>query len=212
MFEYHYGTSGNDYLSNGSGSEKDVFFAYDGNDTIVDTDNGEDFVYAGGGDDWIFTGPGDDHAFGYSGDDTILGDRGSDNLSGNEGDDLLIGAYFNRSNPGRGDVDTLSGGSGSDTFVLGERVDVFYDSDTSASSLGTGDYALITDFDPDVDNIQLHGSSSEYVIGGSGVSGISGSGIYHYNTTRGFELIGILEDVSFSSVNLTDPGQFTYVS
>ena len=209
MFDYRYGTSGNDYLRGGNG--EDVFFAYDGNDTIVDTANSRDYVYAGGGNDWIFTGAGDDYAYGYSGNDTIIGDRGSDYLSGNGGDDLLVGAYFNRSNPGKDDIDTLSGGSGRDTFVLGERSDVFYDSDTPAWSLGTEDYALIKDFNPSFDKIQLHGSNSEYVIGGSGVSGISGLGIYHVNSGD-FELIGILEDVAFSAVSLTNSSQFTYVS
>ncbi len=210
MFDYQYGTSGDDYLSGGPGD--DVFFGYGGDDFLIDTEeNSTDYVYAGAGNDWIFTGPGDDYAYGYSGDDTLFGDRGSDNLYGNSGDDLLIGAYFNRDDPGKGDIDLLSGGDGSDTFVLGERSDVFYDSDTSASSLGTGDYALISDFDPNADKIQLHGSSSEYVIGGSGVSGISGLGIYHHNMRGDFELIGILEDISSHSVSLTNSSQFVYV-
>jgi len=217
MFDYQYGTSGDDNLTGGAG--EDVFFAYEGNDIIVDTNASSiDYVYAGEGNDWIFTGGGDDYAYGNAGNDTILGDRGSDILAGDEGDDLLIGAYFIRSNPDPGvdDIDTLSGGSGSDTFVLGEKGGPFYDSSGLPVPFGP-DYAIIKDFDPDSDKIQLHGSSSEYVVGsglgGSDVPDIDGMYLFYEPTTETFpELIGILEDVSFSDVNLTNPDQFTYVA
>ena len=208
MFEYQFGTAGDDYLT--GHSNEDVFFGYAGNDTIVDVEESNDIVYAGDGDDWIFTGPGDDYAYGYSGNDTIFGASGSDSLSGNDGNDLLIGAYVVFDDPGKGDIDTLTGGNGNDTFILGEGSRVFYDSDFM-SGLGTQDYALVTDFEPGLDTIQLHGSSSDYVIGGSGISDISGLGIY-YLTGSNFELIGVLEDASSFDVSLTDSSQFTYVS
>ncbi len=53
----------------------------------------------------------------------------------------------------RGDIDTLTGGSGADVFVLGDYNSTFY------ANSGNGDYARITDFNPSQgDKIQLHRS------------------------------------------------------
>ena len=55
-------------------------------------------------------------------------------------------------------MDTLTGGAGADTFVLGEAGTVFYADELS------GDLANITDFVSNEDTIQLAGSSSDYVF------------------------------------------------
>ena len=62
-----------------------------------------------------------------------------------------------------GERDTLTGGADRDTFFLGNVTQVFYD-DRNRASVGTGDYALITDFNTNNDVIQLKGTSDNYVL------------------------------------------------
>lgn len=207
-FNYQIGTSGNDSLYGGAAD--DVFFGYEGDDYLIDNVGGKDYMYAGEGNDYLYSGQDDDYLYGYGGNDTLIGAQGNDHLYGNSGNDLLIGSYVTGADAGKGEIDVLSGGSESDRFILGSNTSVFYDSDTSWG-LGTEDYALITDFNPTQDRIELHGSSSEYVIGGSGIQGISGLGIYHMQSGSSFELIGVLQDVAYADVSLTNPSQFTYV-
>ncbi|MBD1930326.1 MULTISPECIES: beta strand repeat-containing protein [Cyanophyceae] len=92
--------------------------------------------------------------------ETILGLAGNDTLNGSEGNDILQGS----SSTTAGEIDILTGGTGSDTFVLGTPARVFYD-DGNDTSDGTGDYALITDFNPNVDVIQLGWSKNNYILG-----------------------------------------------
>jgi hypothetical protein len=92
--------------------------------------------------------------------DTILGLAGNDTLNGSEGNDILQGSSLTAA----GEIDILTGGTGSDTFVLGTPARVFYD-DGNNTTDGTGDYALITDFNPNVDVIQLGWSKTNYILG-----------------------------------------------
>lgn len=92
--------------------------------------------------------------------DTILGLAGNDTLNGSEGNDILQGSSLTIV----GEIDILTGGTGSDTFVLGTPAKVFYD-DGNDTTNGTGDYALITDFNPNVDVIQLGWSKDNYILG-----------------------------------------------
>ncbi len=92
--------------------------------------------------------------------DTILGLAGNDILDGSEGNDILQGSSLTTA----GEIDILTGGTGSDSFVLGTPARVFYD-DGNNTSNGAGDYALITDFNPNVDVIQLGWSKDNYILG-----------------------------------------------
>jgi hypothetical protein len=92
--------------------------------------------------------------------DTILGLAGNDTLNGNEGNDILQASSLTTA----GEIDILTGGTESDTFVLGTPAKVFYD-DGNDTTDGTGDYALITDFNPNVDVIQLGWSKNNYILG-----------------------------------------------
>ena len=92
--------------------------------------------------------------------DTLLGLAGNDTLNGSEGNDILQGSSLTTA----GEIDILTGGTRSDTFVLGTPARVFYD-DGNDTSDGTGDYALITDFNPNVDVIQLGWSKDNYILG-----------------------------------------------
>jgi len=61
----------------------------------------------------------------------------------------------------------LTGGSGSDRFVLGETFVTYYN-DGDPDSAGTGDYALIADFN-NGDVIQLPGFSGDYKFEGGSI-------------------------------------------
>jgi Ca2+-binding RTX toxin-like protein len=219
-----YGTQLNDTLSGTEFADISIF-GYEGDDLIyglggndiIDAGLDQDIVYGGDGDDTILGRAGNDalHGendndvlFGEAGEDWLHGGRGNDYLLGGDGADLLTGVQWDQWNAGKGEIDSLTGGEGSDRFVLGDSYEVYYD-DAWLFGLGQTDYALIKDFDPSQDSITLHGSSADYVIGGSGIQDVSGLGIYH-KQSNSFELIGVLQNVSFTSVDLNNPNQFVY--
>ncbi len=108
-------------------------------------------VFTGGpGNDTLYGRSTNDTLIGNAGNDTLYGEAGNDYLNGGPGNDYLDGyASFNRA-----DFDTLEGGTGADTFVLGNtRQGMFY--------LGNGE-ATINDYDFRYDYIQLSGNPSQY--------------------------------------------------
>ena len=107
----------------------------------------------------IIGDPEDNILEGTTENDTILGLAGNDTLNGSEGNDILQGSSLTTA----GEIDILTGGTGADTFVLGTPARVFYD-DGDDTTDGTGDYALITDFNPNVDVIQLGWSKDNYIL------------------------------------------------
>jgi hypothetical protein len=141
-----------------------------GNDTITgDTGNdllygraGNDQMSGGSGNDTLFGGQGNDTLLGRDGNDVLIGDRGNDLLLGGEGNDTLTGASPTSTNFGLGEIDTLTGGAGSDLFILGNSTRTYYDDGTGG--LGLADFALITDFSLTADNIQLRQGLS-YLVG-----------------------------------------------
>ncbi|MEM8614888.1 MAG: calcium-binding protein, partial [Cyanobacteria bacterium P01_H01_bin.105] len=147
---------------------------------------------------------------GNDGDDIILAGQGNDTITGGAGDDYLNGTNFTAQ--GTRERDTLISGGLDDTdiFVLGERQGlagrVFY------NDLGNADYAILQDFDVynfpgDIaDKIQLLGSASNYRISNIMVDGISGAGISFQG-----DLIGVVQGVGASNLNLNDSNQFMYV-
>jgi hypothetical protein len=117
---------------------------------------GSDTIAAFAGDDTIFSQAGNDSIDGGFGNDVIDGGSGNDSLIGNIGNDTLIGASFIRvptgndtligasSGIGATEIDVLTGGAGSDRFVIGDEFGNFYATDIVAP--GFGSYAIITDF------------------------------------------------------------------
>ncbi|GJD21672.1 hypothetical protein RIVM261_066280 [Rivularia sp. IAM M-261] len=140
-----------------------------GNDKIYGLQD-NDFLRGLNGNDQIFGGDGNDQTFGDNGNDLLYGERGSDKLFGGDGNDLLDGWY--KSFQG-GQFDELTGGKGSDTFVLGDKTDgVYY--------LGDG-YAKIQDFRLlEGDKLQLTGNVRDYSIS-SGSSGSWSLGLNYKN-------------------------------
>lgn len=134
--DYLYGEAGNDFLNGGRGA--DVINGGEGRDMARynDSDAGVQVDLAAntgrGGhaqNDKFFS---IESVFGSSFNDSLTGDEGDNYLYGHHGDDILDG--------GEG-VDRLYGGAGRDTFVFDTGDDV----------------AVITDFEDDIDTLDLSG-------------------------------------------------------
>jgi len=171
-----YGDNGNDYLN--GGTSDDYLEGGDGHD-FLEGDSGSDSLYGNAGNDTLKGGVGSDYLYDYSGNNQLFGDSGNDSLYGgsdndildggagddslydDSGNDLLIGGDGNDTLQGYSssyaiyELDTLTGGKGADTFLLGQDYPgVFY--------TGTG-FATITDFNrSEGDKIQLFGSQDDY--------------------------------------------------
>ncbi|PPS43889.1 S-layer family protein [Chroococcidiopsis sp. TS-821] len=121
----------------------------------------------------------------------LKGLAGSDRLSGGAGKDKLWG-----SSGGVREKDTLTGGTASDRFVLGNATQVFYD-DRNPATDGRSSYALITDFNPNADVIQLQGTRSKYVLAASPSGLPKGTAIYiNKPGSEPNELIAIIQGVT----------------
>ncbi len=151
-------TNNNDYLIGTTGADSlfgSTSGAKNGTDAVIGR-AGNDTLDGWYGSDLVKGNAGNDNLWGYYGDDILVGGSGSDKLYGEAGDDLLIGIENDISSGGTGEYDTLSGGAGADTFVLGDAISNFY--------LGSG-FATITDFDwKQGDKFQVYGSASDYTL------------------------------------------------
>jgi len=127
---------------------------------------------------------GNDKLYGLDGNDTLYGEGGNDYLNGGAGNDYLDGYS---SKPGSPDLDTLEGGLGADTFVLGNsRQKMFY--------LGTGQ-ATIVDYNFRDDYIQLSGNSSQYRLTREGNDTLV--------QTSGRDTLAVVKNVPDLSFNVT---------
>jgi subtilisin family serine protease len=140
---------------------------------------------------------------------TLWGTPGSDAITGGNGADRLAGVPATGTGPtelGAKQVDTLTGLGGSDVFLVGDGRGVFYD-DKVNNNLGSADYALIKDFVPGVDKLQVRGGMAYiYTTSGTGLSLYWDRNRDSRLTTSGKnqdELIAILQGVSaLSSTDL----------
>jgi Ca2+-binding RTX toxin-like protein len=224
------GGTGNDSLSGGAGADSllggvgnDAFEGGLGNDTMRGGDGVDlaDFAAAGvdmtidlttgratgDGTDLLFeienilAGDGDDKLTGSAGANDLAGGAGIDSLNGGAGNDTLAGCFFG-ANGGRGERDTLIGGAGNDIFQLGWSSGRFYD-DGNAKNAGRTDYVLITDFTVGQDKLQLDGAASGYYLGASGVSGVSGTGLYAEQGATD-ELIAVIRSANTTALNASN--------
>ncbi|MFM6603552.1 MAG: calcium-binding protein, partial [Dolichospermum sp.] len=127
---------------------------------------------------------------GDSGDDKLIGGEGTDDIAGGDGSDLIIAVNPTVAKPGLGTVDTVTGGAGEDTFILGDVTGWIGYDDYNRTIAGTSDYLIIKDFNPLEDIIQLLGSSSDYT------TLVSGNNINLYINkpdSEPDELIAVLE-------------------
>ncbi|MCJ8280018.1 MAG: hypothetical protein MJK14_08910 [Rivularia sp. ALOHA_DT_140] len=228
------GGSDNDDISGGNGS--DILFG-DATTDRASGVSGNDTISGGNGNDRIFGGLGNDNLGGNRGKDTLTGGQGNDSLNGGNNKDKLIGTetvFFGQIELGFGvgEKDTLTGGTNNDTFILGletakgedengqdtEIEDVILYNNSNVDNAGTNDYALITDFGFEndgvirgLDRIQLVGSENDYSLGSSPIGDISGTGIFLEEGQKTAELIGILEGISESDLDLGNSNQFVFV-
>jgi predicted AlkP superfamily pyrophosphatase or phosphodiesterase len=199
------GKNSNDTIQ-GLGGD-DTIFGLGGDDTLSG-DRGQDLLFGNQGNDNLNGGRGSDTLNGGKDNDTLVGDRGNDlllggvgndSLSGDLGEDTLVGVNNNDPNPGQAEIDTLTSGFGRDLFELGDR-NKFYYNDRNSSGPGTSDYALITDFNPKEDFIQLR-EGQTYLIGTSSTGLPTGVAIFIDNDgisglSVNDELIGILQNLT----------------
>ena len=132
-------TNGNDRLYGGSGNDN------------IDALAGNDTVTGAGGSDNLNGKSGNDRLYGEGGNDTLTGWTGNDYLDGGSGNDIIDAFYYSGTS-GNGERDTLRGGSGDDTFVIGDWYGKGY--------LGSS-WAVIEDFGGG-DRIKVQGSLSQY--------------------------------------------------
>jgi Ca2+-binding RTX toxin-like protein len=179
--DFLYGGSGDDILYGGFAGDK---LMGDAHNDKLDGEAGEDFLYGGSGKDTLSGGLHNDHLFGGSGKDYLIGGDGSD---------YLDGANFYGAGNGIGtgsESDSLAGGEGTDTFVLGNINNVYY--------LGTG-HASITDFTLGTDKIQIKGQVGDgYTLKAKDWSGneVLDTGIYYKGN-----LIGVVLETNLTNVN-----------
>lgn len=122
-------------------TESDVIYGYESDDVIFGL-GGTDQIYGGGGNDRLMLSPGavDTYLrlYGQDGNDELIGGGNGDELYGGDGNDSLYGGMGqDRLDGGRGNdflyaggaglyYDFLSGGEGSDTYVMGDVVGNVY--------------------------------------------------------------------------------------
>ncbi len=128
-------------------------------------------------------------------DDKISGNILSNKIDTGAGDDVIAGVNLNSVNPGKGEIDTLTGGVGKDSFLVGDINKVYYD-DGDVTTPGTSDYALITDFNStEGDIIKLSGSISQYSLDNSPIAGIKGQALFlNKPNSEPRELIAIFQN------------------
>ena len=161
------------------------------------TKNG-DIIYGSAQNDYIFGADGGDKLYGGLGNDTLAGGEGNDYLDGGDGDDILQGSdtlnyYYGIPGLTVPEYDTLVGGAGRDTFVIGNN--------RGNLNMGPG-YAVIADFISFVDRIQVKRS------GVSAVTGITlkkqnmvGGGASDTLIYNGTDLIAVVQDNSSLQLN-----------
>jgi len=162
--------AGSDVINGGSGDDR--LFGQDGADALYG-DQGNDLLDGGNQNDELDGGSGNDQLFGGWGDDELTGGIGSDLLAGGHGNDILTGTTSDGSSL-INEVDIMSGGMGSDTFVLGDSSKSFY------AKGSYKDLAWIQDIsESDGDRLRLHGSIEMYQVREFVYNGITGTALYY---------------------------------
>jgi Ca2+-binding RTX toxin-like protein len=197
-----FGLAGNDNLDGGNDSDR--LEGGNGNDTLFGgSESGPettDTLIGGRGNDSLRVSDFTNSLMrGDEGNDTLIGafyaqniargGAGSDSLTGGMFDDTLMGGNGNDYNSPP-DKDTLVGGAGSDTYVLGNTSSVFY--------LGEG-YATIRSWNAS-DRIEIHDDISKYAF--NKTKNIVGTSAKDTQIFYNNDLIAILQDATNISVGV----------
>jgi len=178
------GGNDNDKLLGDSGD--DTLIGWFGNDSITGND-GADFIDAGFGDNVVLGGEGNDIIKSENGNDFISGDSGDDTIGGGEGNDILSGGDGADTIDGCSDNDTLYGGAGNDSLLGGGGNDFlsgYLGDDTLIGSTGKDIFVLAA------------GQGNDTII----------------DFTKGQDLIGLTDGLTFSQLNITDFNNHTLLS
>ena len=188
------GGNGNDMISGGGG--RNFLLGGSGNDTIKGG-GASDSLNGGNGSDDLNGSNGNDDLTGGGGHDTLEGGNGRDSLLGGSGNDILTGVGTDGLSVfGTGEVDTLTGQGGADTFVLGDADRVYYD-DGDVTTSGRSDRAIITDFNARLDTIELHASADLYRLDFFPSGGVTSANIiYDPGVSAVGEVIATVQNVS----------------
>ncbi|MEM8677106.1 MAG: right-handed parallel beta-helix repeat-containing protein [Cyanobacteria bacterium P01_G01_bin.67] len=165
-----YGTNNADKLL---GTEKNSYlFGFKGHDTLKGF----------GGNDYLDGDVNNDILYGGAGNDTLKGGGQNNTLFGEAGNDTFIGGIGQ---------DLIEGGSGQDRFVIGDDTQVFY------TNHKWYDHAIIKDFEPQQDTIQLKGQAADYTIKSANSKGVYGTGIFYQGG-----MIALVGDISPNDFSL----------
>ena len=186
------GTEGRDRLF---GTNQDDVIKGLGGDDLLRGNNGADSLSGDDGNDRLFGENGNDLLNGGAGNDNLSGGRGQDFLTGGTGNDRLVGGNGRDTltgvSPlldgmgGVGEIDTLVGQAGGDTYVLGNENSRFY------VGMGDSDYAIVRGFNSRQDVIVLQGGAADYSLGRTTGNLPRGTGIFSLND--GNDLIGVVQ-------------------
>lgn len=150
---------------------------------------GNDFIDGGSGNDVLEGGFGADEVRGGFGNDVLFGGVNSDVLLGGSGQDILVGYGFTFG----GEIDTLVGGSGSDTFWLGDSLNGVYYLEPLLSGNLDNSYAVISDWEAQQDFLQLS-AGFDYGVEFRSVSGVGSASQLDTIISSDGNVVGILQD------------------
>nr|MDJ0796437.1 SBBP repeat-containing protein [Calothrix sp. MO_167.B12] len=149
------------------------------------------------GSDINFASPADDEevkiGWGRHGSDRLSGFNPSADLDGKRRIDLFIGDLLEE------ELFQTSPGpyrTWQDTFILGDWQTPYY-VENGSDSLGLNQFALIIDFNPSEDIIQLHGTSQDYQL----VETSLGTAIF-WRQGNSFDLIGVVGGIPAQNISL----------
>ncbi|MEL7090761.1 MAG: calcium-binding protein [Pseudomonadota bacterium] len=223
------GGTGNDTIDGSDGN--DVLLGGVGDDSMLGGDN-QDSLTGGDGADTLSGGNGFDTLEGGAGTDSLSGDAGADRLDGGAGDDTLDGGFgadaliggvgndVLQGGAGDGVADSLSGGEGLDTLILGAT-------DIGTGGTGADSFELapgetgavtITDFVDGEDAIVVNYTGTAPTLTGQTVATTDPSGVtLTFDSGATIFLAGLTAEISASSIafvedtgnDTTDPGDPT---
>ncbi len=218
------GDSGNDWLDGGPGADtmrgdqnNDIYIVDHSGDTVAEayaqygTDTvraAVDYALPAFVEHLVLTGNAISGTGNGSG-NSIGGNTRDNHLRGENGNDTLDGGG------GPGEIDRLHGGTGADTFLLGNAGLRYYDGAEPAP--GRDGHAVIEDFAPSQnDRLRLAGAAAEYLLGASPLPSTPGTAIYHDSDGDGIllpandELIAILQSGEpLDAANILSSASFT---
>ena len=151
-------------------------------------------------------------------DKIVPGNVGNNVIVGRGGSDILLGVNPGDAIPGKNEIDILIGGPNTsnisginnDLYILGDYNNAYYAG--NQGTLGADDFAFIPFFNTSTDNIQLHGTPSDYSVVNYKVDNITGlaeTGTAIFLNNSQPDLIALLPGVSDLNLNAN---YFNYVN